>query len=100
MLASHTHVFPLLLQRVVIGTEQDLLNNTWPTNILMVFLSFSDNLLQDSHIMGEKRKDVIHVILRYHTEHAQFQFWVQFPHQSGNMQFSEMNRKPCIESVS
>ena len=36
-----------------------LLNNSqtgWPTKIVMQFLSFSDNLLEDAYIMFQKKK--------------------------------------------
>ena len=42
----------------------------WPTKIIMPFLNFSDNLLQDAYNIFEKSVD------NFETAHKQIQFWL------------------------
>ena len=77
-----------------------LINNSesaGPTRIIVPILNLSDNSLQDNHIIFSKK---VLIILRKHTQHAQFQFRVQFPlkctteynnsfHMNGALYFTE-----------
>ena len=56
------------------------LRTTWPKNILIPILSFSDKLLQDAPIIFQKK-----VLLRWCTKVAKFCFGVPFSLNTGNV---------------